>query len=257
MRNFLINTIGFNGTLIHGDLLVLDRWKWLYKNLKGNKVKNLLDVGSGSGAFSIGASLKLNCHSLGLSWDEKNKRLSEERAKIIGVDNKVNFQICDVRYLDKKKELYSKFDTVICTENIEHIINDKKLIIDIERTLKIGGKLLLTTPNINYIPMGIGDSKQKLSKIEDGGHVRVGYSINDCYNICKGTRLEIQKIEFCSGFFSQKITFLLRVLKKIITYYPAWIILLPLRILPLIFDNLISKIFKWPGYSICFIAKKL
>ena len=36
----------------------------------------------------------------------------------------------------------------------------------------------------------------------------------------------------------------------------AWLIVLPLRIIPFIFDKPISKIFNWPGYSICMEAYK-
>ena len=47
-----------------------------------------------------------------------------------------------------------------------------------------------------------------------------------------------------------------RFLTNYLTYYPAWIIILPFRLLPIIFDKIIEFIFKWPGYSICMIAKK-
>ena len=116
---------------------------------------------------------------------------------------------------------------------------------------------MLTTPNKNYIPMGIGDAKEKVSQTEDGGHVRIGYTPEDCYRVCEGTGLKVIQIEYCSGFLSQKLTALLRVLTKFITYYPSWLITLPLRILPLIFDKLITKLTNYPGYSICFVAQKI
>lgn len=43
----------------------------------------------------------------------------------------------------------NSFDTVICFQVIEHIKNDSKLLSEIYRVLKPGGKLLLTTPNID------------------------------------------------------------------------------------------------------------
>ena len=256
MSNFFVKLIGFNATLIQGDLLVLDRWRWLKKHLRHSQKGNLLDVGSGSGAFSIGAAYKYNYQVLGLSWDLRNKNISQERASIIRVGQKALFEICDVRDLDKRTDLANMYDVVICTENIEHIINDVKLVQDISMTLKVGGMLLLTTPNYNYIPMGIGDDKEKLSLVEDGGHVRIGYTPEDCISVSEKADLTIVSIEYCSGFFSQKLTALLRFLTNYLTYYPAWIITLPFRLLPIIFDKIIEFIFKWPGYSICMIAKK-
>jgi 2-polyprenyl-3-methyl-5-hydroxy-6-metoxy-1,4-benzoquinol methylase len=256
MKNFLVRILGFNATLIQGDLLVLDRWKWLNKQLRNSPKGKLLDVGSGSGAFTIGAALKYNYMALGLSWDARNKKISEERASILRVGQKAFFEICDVRDLDKRTDLTDSYDVVICTENIEHIINDVKLVRDISMTLKVGGVLLLTTPNYNYIPMGIGDDKNLLSLEEDGGHVRIGYTPEDCISVCEKANLKIVKIEYCSGFFSQKLTALLRHLTCYLSYYPAWIITFPLRIFPIVFDKAIEKYMKYPGYSICIIAKK-
>ena len=75
-----------------------------------------------------------------------------------------------------------------------------------------------------------------LSLIEDGGHVRIGYSEKDCYSVCEGSGLEIEKIEYCSGFFSQKITSMIRFLNLILPYPLIWGITFPLRSLPIIFD---------------------
>jgi len=55
---------------------------------------------------------------------------------------------------------------------------------------------------------------------------------------------------YCTGFFSQKITGLHRFLMELNPML-AWLIILPLRFIPLMLDKLISKIFNWPGYSIC------
>ncbi len=257
MKKLLIEFFGVYSSFLHGDLLGLDRWIWLSKNLNNRKGNNLLDVGAGSGGFSIACAKKYNISCTALSWDERNVEESKKRSTQLNVHNKVTNKVYDIRYLDKLKELKSTFDFVICLENIEHIINDKKLIKDISSNLKIGGTLFLTTPNLNYIPMGIGDNKNNLSLIEDGGHVRIGYSEKDCYSVCEGSGLEIEKIEYCSGFFSQKITSMIRFLNLILPYPLIWGITFPLRSLPIIFDPFIQKYFKWPGYSICFVAKKI
>jgi 2-polyprenyl-3-methyl-5-hydroxy-6-metoxy-1,4-benzoquinol methylase len=46
----------------------------------------------------------------------------------------------------------------LCFENIEHILNDSKLMVDMGRCLKPGGTLLLTTPYVHYKPITHGDN---------------------------------------------------------------------------------------------------
>ncbi len=255
MNNLLVKIFGFSATLVHGDCLVVDRWRWLKTKLKQVKSGKIIDIGCGSGAFTIG-SAKLGFDALGLSWDERNRQVATERAKIIKVEDKAKFEILDVRHLDTRDDLLGKYDVAICTENIEHILNDMKLAADIYDVLMPGGVLLLTTPNYNYIPMGIGDSKTNISTIEDGRHVRIGYTEDDLFKLCKSTGFEVISIEYCSGFFSQKLTALSRILIKGTSLKLAWIVMLPFRLLPLLLDKLISKLFSWPGYSICLVAKK-
>lgn len=255
-RSFLVKIFGFPATLIHGEPMVMDRWRWLDKHLSGqNANAKLLDIGCGNGAFTIGLALK-GYECLGLSWDEKNKAEAYRRAKICKAP-RAKFETEDIRLLDKKEKLFGNFDVIICLETIEHILDDQKLMRDMSRCLKPGGKLLLTTPNYDYIPIGIGDEKKAAeSGAETGGHVRIGYTERDLQELCKKAKLSIDQISYCSGFLSQKITAIMRFLCRI---HPliGWLAILPLRPLPLMFDRLITKILRRPEYSICLIAHKI
>jgi SAM-dependent methyltransferase len=251
--SLLVRLFGFHAMLIHADSTVVDRWLWLKRRLpKATSEESLLDVGCGSGAFTIGAA-KRGYRALGLSWDKRNQTVATQRAAICGATN-ASFNIEDARKLDSRKDLLGKFDIVVSLECIEHILDDRKLMIDLANCLKPGGRLLLTTPYGNYKPITKGDNGP-WSTIEDGGHVRRGYTEMELKGLCQQAGLTSENISFCTGVLSQKITFLWRVLSQ---FHPmlAWLLILPLRPLPILVDSWITPTINWPFYSICLEAKK-
>ncbi|MFM8315969.1 MAG: class I SAM-dependent methyltransferase, partial [Deltaproteobacteria bacterium] len=208
-KSILVRLIGFPATLIHSDTLVLDRWLWLKSRLPVTlNEEKLLDLGCGSGAFSIGAALR-GYSTLGLSWEERNQSVAKTRAKICRAEN-ASFEVQDVRFIDKRTEFNSAFDVVICTENIEHVLDDKKQMEDIYRCLKPGGRLLLTTPYYYYKPISKAGELGPFFKVESGGHVRRGYTKAMLEELCDESGFRIEEISSCSGFLSQKITWLYR-----------------------------------------------
>ena len=245
--------MGFPATLIHGDPLVLDRWIWLKKRLpKTADGEKLIDIGCGSGAFTIGAARR-GYEALGLSWDKRNQSVATERSQICKTPL-ATFEVLDARELDNRHDLIEKFDVAICFENIEHILNDQKLVIDIAACLKPGGRLLLTAPYYYYQAITSGDNGP-FSKIEDGGHVRRGYTREMLTELCKGGGLIFEEQSFCSGFISQKLCFIQRILSRIHPLF-GWVVTLPLRILPPLFDRAITNLLHWPYFSMCLEAYK-
>jgi len=264
MKNsILLKLFGFRATLIHGDTLTLDRWLWLKTYLPNtNNNETLLDVGCGNGSFVIGASLR-GYNSIGLSWDKDNYEKGIKRASICKA-KLASFKIANVRDLNEQKQI-GNFDVIINTENIEHILNDRKLFNDMYNLLKPGGQLLLTTPYLYYQPISISD-KGPFAKIENGEHVRRGYNKEMLKELCYMTGFKVENISFCSGIISQKLCRI----QRLITYNSygkpkklkktwflfGWSSILVFRILPPIFDKLMTGLFKKPYYSICLVAYK-
>ncbi|MHB1938013.1 MAG: class I SAM-dependent methyltransferase [Acidobacteriaceae bacterium] len=232
----------------------MDRWLWLKKYLPvvQNGSRSLLDVGCGTGAFTMGAA-RLGYRSLGLSWDKRNQTVAQQRAKICKADN-AKFDVQDVRRLDERADLAGQFDVAICCECIEHILDDCKLMKDIARCLKLDGILLLTTPNLSFRPMAFDNDN--LSTVEDGGHVRRGYSPEDLARLCNASGFEVLKIEYCSGLLSQKLTSIKRVIANLTSEFLSWPIVLPFRWIPPVFDGPVTRFTKWPEYSITLVARK-
>ena len=250
-KSVLTRLVGFPATLIHGDPLVLDRWLWLKARLpKTRNDERLLDVGCGSGAFSIGAALR-GYRALGMSWDERNQFVAKERAALCKASS-AQFEVLDIRKLDCRADLADSFDVVICLETIEHIIEDLKLMQSMARCLKPGGRLLLSTPYLLYKSMSDGDMGP-FSDLEDGRHVRRGYSRAMLEELCAHAGLKVERISYCSGYFSQKITAVMRRLWAINAVL-AWALILPLRALPPVLDPIIRSLLGWPDYSICLEA---
>jgi 2-polyprenyl-3-methyl-5-hydroxy-6-metoxy-1,4-benzoquinol methylase len=250
-KSLLVRVFGPPAMLVHGDPLVLDRWRYLRKRLPMTvNGETLLDIGCGGGAFTIGAARR-GYRATGLSWDQRNQETARHRAELCGVPE-TRFPIQDVRYLERCPEFVGEFDVVICFENIEHILDDRKLMQNMVRCLRPGGMLLLTTPNFFYRQISPPDNGP-FSRTEDGWHVRRGYSKAMLGELCADAGLMIDEITYCSGFFSQKITAMMRMLGD---GFFGWAATFWLRIFPIICDRLIAKVTGWPDFSICLMAYK-
>ncbi|MBL8548650.1 MAG: class I SAM-dependent methyltransferase [Hyphomonadaceae bacterium] len=251
--SILVRLFGFPATLIHGDPLVWDRWRWLKRRLPVTaNGESLIDVGCGSGAFSIGAA-KRGYRALGLSWDIANQEKARERARQCRT-REAQFEICDVRELDERQQFREAFDVAICCENIEHILNDAKLMRDMAACLKPGGRLLLTTPNYHYRAI-TKDDNGPFATTETGEHVRRGYTRTMLLELIELAGLKCEEVSYCSGYFSQKVAQIMRALYRV---HPAigWTAILPLRPLVPLLDATLGRMLNWPGFSICIEAYK-
>lgn len=248
-RSILVRLFGYRACFIHGDTAVLDRWNFVKRHCpKTRNGERVFDAGCGSGAFSIGLAMR-GYDAIGLSWDERNQKIAQDRARIVGANNVV-FPIGDLRGLDERIELFGKFDYVLSLENIEHVLDDRKLMCNLSSCLKPGGWLVLSTPNKDYRAVTPEDDGP-FEKVESGWHVRRGYTSGMLEELCAQSGLKVERIASCTGFISQKLTWLIR--KGGIL---GWLLALPLRVLPPLFDPLIANLFRYPDFSITLVAYK-
>ena len=248
VRTVVLRVAGARALMLFGDTLVIDRWRWLAPRLPDRSSK-VLDAGCGNGWLSI-ACAKRGHETIGLGWDEADMAKARSRAAIFG--SNAHFEVQDLRDLSARTDLLDRFELVVCTETIEHIIDDERLMIALAGTMRSGGRLLLTTPSKGYVPMG-GDDVGPFQPIEDGGHVRKGYDAGDLQHLCTRANLDVEEVSFCSGAWSQRVTRVLRRLTNRFGYGPAWMLTLPLRALPVVLDHRARKL---PPYTICLVASK-
>ena len=251
-KSILVKILGFPATLIHGCPGTLDRWLWLKKRLPKTLGRvNLLDIGCGSGAYTIGFALKgYSC--LGISSSSEKNKTARERANICKAHN-ARFEFQDIAKLDDRQEFIGMFDVIICMEVIEHIFDDQGLMNHIGAFLKKGGRLFLSTAYYNQARTGPKPPIDLFQK--GGGHLRWGYDEAGLRALSDRAGLEVEEISFCYGFLSRKLTVLHSWIAEK-NEKLAWVIILPLRIIPPLLDRIVTNALKRDWYSICLVARK-
>lgn len=247
--NLLVKLFGRPMTVVFGDAAVIDRYNWLKRNLRRGNLRTL-DAGCGSGAFALYAASVGN-DTVGISFDDRNNQVATERAGILGLKN-AKFITANLNNLGQIRQELGVFDQIICSEVIEHIMDDRKLAKNIAALLKPGGRLLLATP----YKYGKFWRNAVVSPVENGDHVRIGYDAIDLGLIFKDAGLEIVKTEYVSGWISQKLILMDGFLNRRIGALPAWLIALPFRIFQGA-DGLITKLTHYSSLSIAVVAKKV
>jgi SAM-dependent methyltransferase len=250
MADATLRAFGWRSLLIHGDPTVLDRWLWARRHLRKGKVRTL-DAGCGNGAFSIYAARSGN-DVLAVSFSPREQADASRRAQIVSADG-IDFRTLDLRELERDRGSLGRFDQIICFETIEHLADDERLVRTLAEMLEPGGQLLLTAPFDGHRPLYRENPHP--SGVEDGSHVRYGYSRADLSRIAQAAGLEVTGEDFVSGVVSQKLTDLMRRASARLGRIGGWLVVLPLRPL-VVLDAPLTRIARYPHLSVALSAVK-
>jgi 2-polyprenyl-3-methyl-5-hydroxy-6-metoxy-1,4-benzoquinol methylase len=232
--------------------MVPDRWRWLSRHLpEARGSERLLDVGCGSGSFTIGAALQ-GYQALGLTFRTEEQARASGRARKLGAN--AEFRVLDVRELDQAEELRGGFEVVVLCEVIEHVLDDGRLVRAAAACLAPGGRLLLTTPNVDYRAI-VPEHDGPFSVVEDGGHVRRGYSRDALVALCEGAGLSVSELGSCSGLLSQKATWVTYTVGRS-NQHLARMLTAPLHPVVAALDEPLGRFVNWPPYSLCVVATR-
>ena len=250
MSDAMLRVLGWRSLLIHGDPCVLDRWLWLRRHLRKGGARTF-DAGCGNAAFSIYAARAGN-EVVAASFSTREQQDARRRASLVGA-SEIDFRTLDLRELEDHLESLGSFDQIICLETIEHVNGDEALVSSLAAMLKPGGQLLLTTPYDAHHPLY--SEERYPSPVEDGFHVRYGYSTQRLRQIAENAGLDVRDEGFVSGVVSQKLTDLMRRLTERVGLVASWAILLPLRGL-VVFDAPLTRMLGYPHLCVALCAVK-
>ncbi len=150
-----------------------DRWVTKQAGCISNG-SSVLDVGAGSGRYR---SLFDHC-------DYKAQDFGQEPGTI-GKYTKLDYE-CDITTIPAPDD---SFDVVLCTEVLEHVPKPIKVIHELSRILKPGGKLILTAPLASFLH-------------QEPFHFYGGYTPYWYRRFLPEAGLDVINIEANRGFFS-------------------------------------------------------
>jgi SAM-dependent methyltransferase len=250
MADAMLRVFGWRPLLVTGDPCVVDRWLWLRSQLRPG-AQRTFDAGCGNGAFSIYAASEGN-EVLAASFSEREQEDAKRRAGVVGVSG-IQFRVIDLREIEEHRQALGEFDQIICFETIEHVLDDEGLVRSLAGMLRPGGRLLLTAPFDAHHPLFC--EEREPSPVEDGSHVRYGYSQARLREIVQAAGLQVAAEGLISGLASQKVTSLMRRLTRRVGRPLAWLVVLPLRSLVLV-DAPLTRLLRYPHLSVALRAVK-
>jgi len=133
------------------DVTKLER---MTKRLNINPGSTVLDVGTGTGVFTPFLLSEVGKEGYIIALDFAEKMLGRAKAK--GLNGNIDYLCADVTNIPLDDEI---FDSVVCYSSFPHFQDKPKALIEMNRVIKSGGKLLIchtsSREKINEIHRGI------------------------------------------------------------------------------------------------------
>jgi SAM-dependent methyltransferase len=104
---------------------------------------------------------------------------------------------------------FGQFDVAWCSECLEHIVDDNGVFKKICRSIKPGGNIVVSMPSEAHRKAIAGALPELMetSPIQDGGHVRVGYTPDSLRDLARGTSAELIRVD---GISKADVTYMRR-----------------------------------------------
>lgn len=165
------------------DLHTRCRYRFLPRFFRKGPIATL-DAGCGNGALAF-AAYRLGNRVLGVTLDAEQIAKASEFFAFRGIEaGRLEFQLCNLYDLPG---LGRQFDQIICSETLEHIKDDARVVGHFHALLREGGVLHVCSPFSNHPEHhGRFDVNE-----EAGWHVRDGYTIETYRKLLEPAGFEI------------------------------------------------------------------
>jgi 2-polyprenyl-3-methyl-5-hydroxy-6-metoxy-1,4-benzoquinol methylase len=165
-----------------------------------NRPLALLDAGGGEGAFAYYAARRFPAWTVVVADNEAHTL--ERGRRIQSVLGLRNLRVLEADLLRMDEE--NAYDVIICSDVLEHIEDDERVVRNLARALRPGGHVILTSPGVpqpKHLPIVAWREKRIGFSAADYGHVRQGYSDSDLARILRAAKLEVDRIRWTFGRF--------------------------------------------------------
>ena len=167
-RSSLINDIIWK-------ILLGDKYQHRYKKMAVLEYGKTLEVGTGHGVFMM-MLLEQGIDAIGLDIDKECMKIATDMFRLHGLGTTIHHgTIYGLPFED------SSFDTVVCSECLEHLGHPDKAIKELARVTR--KDVYTTVPDKGVMPPG-----------QTYGHVQ-DFSVNDVADLFTGARLTIEHME--------------------------------------------------------------
>jgi 2-polyprenyl-3-methyl-5-hydroxy-6-metoxy-1,4-benzoquinol methylase len=160
------------------------RIDFILSNIKDDNCE-ILDLGCWDGSYA-----KLYFKKTNKVYGIESSATSAEKAKEKGIIVEQGFFPDDNLFINKK------FDYIVAGEIIEHVFDTDAFLEAINKRLKEGGTLIITTPNVASLPrrflllLGINPMLDFRSRGEVAGHIRY-FTFKDLKNLLEKNNFKI------------------------------------------------------------------
>lgn len=180
---------------------IINRDNFTYKNIlvaieEYGRGSRYLDIGCGVGTIAFYLAFR-GKRVWGIDISKGAIAFARKNADYFGFKKNVTFLVKDF----PDKFLKGKYDTIICSEVLEHLADDKRALLLISRALNKSSVLILTVPSINaplYRAGFLGGFDKKV------GHLR-RYSLDNLTVLLKALGLKIVYSKKTEGVFRNSL----------------------------------------------------
>lgn len=166
----------------------------------GTRPVSILDAGGGEGSLSYYLARRFRACRIVVA---DNSRETLERGRRIKERLDLgNLEVREADLLTLSDE--TAYDFVICSDVLEHIEDDHRVVANLAGALKPDGCLIVTSPSVpqpKHLPLVAWRERRIGFSPADYGHVRQGYSVDDLQRLFAGAGLATDRIRKTFGFF--------------------------------------------------------